>query len=287
MKKFTKLMAVMLACAMLFAIAIPVASVAAADVVPITIETVEANPGDTEVEVQVIIPADPIWGAIQFTVKFDPSALTFSEFETNEAVQKQQTGGKPVIFALNDDKAAEGEVLVSFASSVTDGGYEGYYPVDKKGKTYDYFGTFYFDVASDAAGFQKISILSVEQIQGIRDGAQTNLEYSATDGGIQLPGGEEPPVHEHVFGEWTVTKEATCTEAGERERVCECGEKETEAIPALGHDYKETDRVAATCEEAGKIVYTCANCGDVKEEAIDPLGHDWGEWEVTKEATVD
>ena len=47
--------------------------------------------------------------------------------------------------------------------------------------------------------------------------------------------GEQP--HEHAFGEWTVTKEATCTEAGSRERVCECGEKEIEVIPALGHDF--------------------------------------------------
>ena len=47
--------------------------------------------------------------------------------------------------------------------------------------------------------------------------------------------------HEHAFGQWTVTKEATCTEDGSRERVCECGEKETEVIAALGHDYVNGD----------------------------------------------
>ena len=63
------------------------------------------------------------------------SPLSFVEegFETNEAVSKQLSGGKPAIFALNEEKAAEGEVLIAFASSVTDGGYEGYYNVDKKG----------------------------------------------------------------------------------------------------------------------------------------------------------
>ena len=36
--------------------------------------------------------------------------------------------------------------------------------------------------------------------------------------------------HTHEFGEWVVVKEATETEEGLKERTCECGEKETEAI---------------------------------------------------------
>ncbi|MBR3275014.1 MAG: InlB B-repeat-containing protein [Eubacterium sp.] len=39
------------------------------------------------------------------------------------------------------------------------------------------------------------------------------------------------PLAEHTWGEWTVTKEATASEDGEKERVCSvCGAKETEAI---------------------------------------------------------
>ena len=39
----------------------------------------------------------------------------------------------------------------------------------------------------------------------------------------------------HKFGEWTVIKEASKTEKGQRERVCsECGYKETEDIAKLG-----------------------------------------------------
>ena len=49
--------------------------------------------------------------------------------------------------------------------------------------------------------------------------------------------GEKASVHEHSFGEWTVTREATCTEAGVETRSCECGETETREIPALGHDW--------------------------------------------------
>lgn len=45
------------------------------------------------------------------------------------------------------------------------------------------------------------------------------------------------PALGHDWGEWTVTKEATATEAGSRERVCKresCGKKETREIPPLG-----------------------------------------------------
>ena len=49
--------------------------------------------------------------------------------------------------------------------------------------------------------------------------------------------------HTCSFGEWTVVTEATCTQGGVKERACSCGEKETEAIAATGHDWK-----AATCQ---------------------------------------
>lgn len=43
--------------------------------------------------------------------------------------------------------------------------------------------------------------------------------------------------HTHSYGEWKVVTEATCAQSGTRERVCACGEKETETISALAHDY--------------------------------------------------
>ena len=70
-------------------------------------------------------------------------------------------------------------------------------------------------------------------------------------------------VQDHVceFGEWNVTEEATCTEAGEKTRSCECGEYETEAIPATGHNVILQESSAATCEENGYEYYACDNCG--------------------------
>ena len=61
--------------------------------------------------------------------------------------------------------------------------------------------------------------------------------------------GDKIPEHTHAFGEWTVTKAATCTEPGEQTRSCDCGYSETQVIPAKGHDY---------------VNGVCANCGAVQ-----------------------
>ena len=60
-----------------------------------------------------------------------------------------------------------------------------------------------------------------------------------------------PAPHEHEFGEWTITKEATCTEEGVRTRTCKgCSETETEAIPAKGHNPDANGK----CTACGKMI---------------------------------
>ena len=99
--------------------------------------------------------------------------------------------------------------------------------------------------------------------------------------------GEYPriPAKGHRWGEFTVTKEPTCTEDGNKERVCEvCGEKETVAIPALGHTWGAfTVITEPKCEEDGLQEHTCEVCGATETMAIPALGHKWGEWVVTVE----
>ncbi len=89
---------------------------------------------------------------------------------------------------------------------------------------------------------------------------------------------------EHTYGAWT-TVEATCEGEGSRTRTCTiCGEKDTETIPPLGHDYDlGTVTVKAGCETEGMRTRTCRRCQSSKEEEIAPLGHDWAEGEVLAE----
>ena len=81
--------------------------------------------------------------------------------------------------------------------------------------------------------------------------------------------------HEHSYGERTVTKEATCLENGEVERVCsKCGEKETQEIKAIGHQFSDwKDETPATCTENGTRKRTCSVCGAVEEETTEQTGH--------------
>ena len=75
----------------------------------------------------------------------------------------------------------------------------------------------------------------------------------------------EDPALGHDWSEWTVTTEATCTEAGEETRTCErCGEKETRAVDALGHDWGEpyylVDKDGVLFE-----MHKCARCEETEE----------------------
>ena len=80
----------------------------------------------------------------------------------------------------------------------------------------------------------------------------------------------------HKYGNWTVTKEATCTEDGTERRDCQnCDHYETRTIEATGHDYKSVV-TAPTCTEKGYTTHTCANCGHNYVDTFVPaLGHNF------------
>lgn len=91
--------------------------------------------------------------------------------------------------------------------------------------------------------------------------------------------------HEHAYGEWTVVTAPTCTEAGTERRICSCGEEETRAIAALGHDLVEHAAQEPTCTEAGWAEYqTCTRCDYTTFEELPATGHEY-ESAVTTEAT--
>ena len=84
------------------------------------------------------------------------------------------------------------------------------------------------------------------------------------------------PQHEHAYGEWAITQEATCTQTGVQVRTCECGEQEQESIPALGHTEAIDASVEPTCNSTGftegKHCSVC-NLTIVPQEIIDKIAH--------------
>ncbi len=82
--------------------------------------------------------------------------------------------------------------------------------------------------------------------------------------------------HTHVYGDWTVTKSPTCTEAGERTRTCSCGDTQTEPIEAPDHKVVSDPAVAPTCTKTGLTEGShCSVCGKVitAQEVLPATNH--------------
>ena len=84
----------------------------------------------------------------------------------------------------------------------------------------------------------------------------------------------------HTWDGGTVTKQPTCTEAGERTYTCAvCGTTRTAAVEALGHSYNYVPEVPADCKTAGTAAhYTCSRCDKLfrKPKRRNETGHGGG-----------
>lgn len=92
----------------------------------------------------------------------------------------------------------------------------------------------------------------------------------------------------HSWSSWTVTKEATCTIGGSKQRKCtKCGKTETANIAPLGHNSDKTKTVAATCGADGYTEKLCSRCSSVMSRTVIPAtgNHTWGGWTTVKSAT--
>lgn len=103
--------------------------------------------------------------------------------------------------------------------------------------------------------------------------------HCTSEGCTATTGSEVIPATGHDYGDWTVTREATCTESGEMQRTCAvCDETEVVEFGARGHVWLKDYTVdqAPTCTEAGSKSIRCAVCDEVKEgseHVIPATGH--------------
>ena len=98
------------------------------------------------------------------------------------------------------------------------------------------------------------------------------------------------PALGHISNEnWTVDKEANCTEDGDRYRTCSrCGEVYHEVIPKTGHKYDGdwTIEKEVTCGVDGTETRICTICGTKESKTIPATGkHSYTAWSVKKAAT--
>jgi len=123
-------------------------------------------------------------------------------------------------------------------------------------------------------------------------GNSANVAESTADTVIETEGSITEPTtpeqteapHEHSFTE-TITKEATCLEAGEKTLACECGESSVEEVPATGHDFSNyVSNEDATYEADGTETAKCSNCDETDTRTAEGsmLTYSFEEMDATK-----
>ena len=93
----------------------------------------------------------------------------------------------------------------------------------------------------------------------------------------------------HTYGDWKTVKEASCTEAGERQKVCSvCNNTVNESIDLTGHSYSDWKTItAANCTASGSQERTCSGCGDKQSQSIAATGHTYGSWAAVVAASCE
>lgn len=96
-----------------------------------------------------------------------------------------------------------------------------------------------------------------------------NVQQYAGAHGFEFVGTEKP--HQHSYTA-SVTKEATCTEAGVMTYTCECGDSYTESISAKGHTPSKAvkeNEIPATCKNEGaydEVIYCSVCAAEISRE---------------------
>ena len=246
---------------------IPNSVYAASGVVPVVDINAKSR---KEIVATVVMPGELDTSAFSVKLKYDTDDLELLNTDFLESIYATSPSGKRVAgFVISNDENP-GEIAISCtALNALEKKSEGYTVIVstfslKDGKQLSDNSLKLGDwVISDVEGRKEIS--SSDTHKGV-----INLECS------------------HSETSTKVIKEASCTQKGQEDVVCEiCGHvistKEHEKLPHTFGEWKTTKE--PTCEAAGTSERKCTVCGYAETKEIAALGHDFGEAVVTKEPT--
>ncbi|MBQ3211743.1 MAG: hypothetical protein IJB09_09640 [Oscillospiraceae bacterium] len=136
-------------------------------------------------------------------------------------------------------------------------------------RVYDNSGTYWTSYNGNGLSVYPAQITSAGTVAiEVSDGFSSDVFY--VNAGTEAQG--KAANHTHEFGEWEVTKEATCVTTGVRTKTCACGETQTEEILKTEHSWDDgTITKEATANNNGSRLYTCTICQANRSEII-PAG---------------
>ena len=167
-----------------------------------------------------------------------------------------------------------GENVIRIINSVI-----GRFQLDENGnRQKDENGNYLLDTGAGALGTHGSEGIG----RGANESGELSKNYGKNDVIIDnswVPNGDGDTMKQEFNHKWSDTETLpTCTEAGEKGKVCSrCGMKETEKIPALGHDWGAwTVTTPATCTKEGVETRICnRDSSHVETRTIPATGHNW------------
>ncbi len=130
------------------------------------------------------------------------------------------------------------------------------------------------------------------ELSNVREATCTENGYSGdlccSVCGAIVESGSVQPAKGHSAGEWTVTKPASCSEFGEKVKICDvCGDIiAEEQISKLPHTYDEYF-IPATCKEEGQEICLCSECGYGYAKPTPKLNHSFTNYIYNNDATTE
>ena len=103
------------------------------------------------------------------------------------------------------------------------------------------------------------------------------IVVTCLDCGVELSRTPIVSNHTHTYGDAIITKNASCSQAGEKTYYCTgCDYFYTETIPATSHSYEFSYHLDPDCDEEGYDMYICSNCNAEDKRNVSPaIGHDY------------
>lgn len=205
-----------------------------------------------EVTIDVSLSENPGIMAMAFSITYDNSQFTFVDVTkgfVSTPTYKDHSDKGYVAFSISEtsDKTTDG-TIISLKFKIKDNAKPGKYAIKLGNSNYEKYGNKIDNCFSNSK-----EVLIVPTI---------------TAGSITVEG--ECDKVGHSYGDWSVSKAATCTEDGLKSRTCSrCGNVEEVVLPRC-HQLEEewtVDKVA-TPEENGIMSRHCKVCGEHFEEII-------------------